>query len=72
MERIMDVQFPEQALDTNGKDVLVPLKELQQGLGILPDDTDLAKSGVAARLPGHRTASLLSRQARPLYPNGGQ
>lgn len=51
-ERIMTVQFPEKALNTSGTDILSPLKDLQQGLGILPDDTDLAKSGAAATFTG--------------------
>jgi energy-coupling factor transporter transmembrane protein EcfT len=51
-ERIMSVQFPERALSTAGSDVLAPLKELQQGLGILPADADLAKSGAAAAFTG--------------------
>jgi hypothetical protein len=52
MEVVMDVQFPEQALAATGKDLLSPLKELEQGLGILPDDKDLAKSGAAATFTG--------------------
>jgi hypothetical protein len=52
MELVMDVQFPEQALATSGRDLLSPLKELEQGLGILPDDKDLAKSGAAATFTG--------------------
>ena len=48
----MTVQFPEQARDATGKDVLSPLKELQQGLGVLPGDTDMAKSGAAATFTG--------------------
>jgi len=48
----MTVQFPEQARDITGKDVLSPLKELQQGLGVLPVDTDMAKAGAAATFTG--------------------
>jgi hypothetical protein len=52
VENIMTVQFPEQALNATGADILSPLKELEQGLGILPSDTDLAKSGAAATFTG--------------------
>lgn len=48
----MDVQIPGQILNANQKDILGPLKELQQGLGLLPTDTDIAKSGVAATFVG--------------------
>lgn len=48
----MTVRFPEQALDATGTDIEPPLKELQQGLGILPDDKDMAKSGAAATFTG--------------------
>jgi hypothetical protein len=47
-----DRAIPEQALNASGADILSPLKELEQGLGILPDDTDLAKSGAAATFTG--------------------
>lgn len=51
-ERIMTVQFPGQAFNTSDTDILSPLETLEQGLGILPDATDLAKSGAAATLTG--------------------
>jgi hypothetical protein len=48
----MAVRLPEQALDKSGTDILPPLKGLQQGLGVLPADGDLAKSGVGATFVG--------------------
>jgi hypothetical protein len=48
----MVVRLPEQALDTTGTDILPPLKELQQGLGVLPTDADRAKSGAGATFVG--------------------
>jgi hypothetical protein len=48
----MTVQFPGQAFNTGGMDILSPLETLEQGLGILPDTTDLAKSGAAATFTG--------------------
>jgi hypothetical protein len=48
----MVVRLPEQALDTTGTDILPPLKELQQGLGVLPADADRAKSGAGATFVG--------------------
>jgi hypothetical protein len=46
------VQFPEQAVNKDGNDILAPLEGLQRDLGILPSDEDLAKSGASATFTG--------------------
>jgi hypothetical protein len=48
----MTVQFPEEAVNPAGADVLAPLKELQQGLQVLPADKDIAKAGASATFVG--------------------
>lgn len=47
-----DVRFPQQSINPEAKDVVSPLKEILQGLSVLPSDADMAKSGAAATFSG--------------------